>query len=366
MQLEFFPSRTVAFYLARLFITRIGSVLVMLVMVLQLLDLLGESGRILAHPGNGEAQLWSYVLLRVPQLIARFLPYSVLLATLLTFWPLNQNSEVIAMRAAGLSAHQILAPMLMTAMLVSLFNFGFNERFVTRASATLKAWQSTEYGAMPQGDAVHGAIYIGDGPDILAADSVTGSAASMTMTGVTWYRRNPRGMILEQIRSPHASPAPGGGWRLDAPRRFDVQSLASGPIAPLVVAQGITPAQIEISTVDADGESLFALGRSIDTLRANGRRTAELDGKWWHKLSGPLSALLMPLLGAVAAFGLARSGQLLIRAVSGMALGFAYFVIDNAALALGNFGGYPPLIAAWAPFLLFLLVGETVLIRTEE
>jgi lipopolysaccharide export system permease protein len=41
-------------------------------------------------------------------------------------------------------------------------------------------------------------------------------------------------------------------------------------------------------------------------------------------------------------------------------------VIDNASLALGNFGGYPPFVAAWAPFLLFALVGEAVLIRTEE
>jgi lipopolysaccharide export system permease protein len=377
MNLEFFPSRTLAIYLARLFVTRIISVLIMLVMILQLLDLLGESGKILAHPGNGEAQLWSYVLLRAPQLVARFLPYSVLLATLLTFWPLNQNSEVIAMRAAGLSAHQILAPLLLTALLVAVVNFGFNERFVTRASAKLKAWQSTEYGAMPQGEGVHGDLYIGDGPDILAADSVSGSGPAMQMAGVTWYHRDAHGLIIEQIRSPHAryvrtGPAiqahgrPIGGWLLDAPRRFDSRSLVSGPIPPLIVARGVTPAQVEISTVDADGEDIFALGRSIDTLRANGRRTAELDGKWWHKLSGPLSALLMPLLGAVAAFGLARSGQLLIRAVIGMALGFTYFVIDNAALALGNFGGYPPLIAAWAPFLLFLLVGETVLIRTEE
>ena len=74
----------------------------------------------------------------------------------------------------------------------------------------------------------------------------------------------------------------------------------------------------------------------------------------------------MPLLGAVAAFGLARSGHLFVRAVIGMALGFAYFVVDNAALAMGNFGAYPPFLAAWAPFVLFLLIGETVLIRTEE
>ena len=53
-------------------------------------------------------------------------------------------------------------------------------------------------------------------------------------------------------------------------------------------------------------------------------------------------------------------------AVIGMALGFTYFVADNFALAMGNIGAYPPLLAAWAPFLLFLLIGEAVLIRTEE
>jgi lipopolysaccharide export system permease protein len=76
--------------------------------------------------------------------------------------------------------------------------------------------------------------------------------------------------------------------------------------------------------------------------------------------------LLMPLLAAIAAFGLARSGQVLVRACIGMALGFAFFVADNFSLAMGNSGAYPPLIAAWAPFLLFLLIGETVLVRTEE
>lgn len=121
-----------------------------------------------------------------------------------------------------------------------------------------------------------------------------------------------------------------------------------------------------ISKVDADSQDFAQLKQSIALMDASGRRTAELKAKWWHKFSGPLSAVLMPLLGAVAAFGLARSGQLFIRAVIGMALGFAYFVVDNAALAMGNFGGYPPMLAAWAPFLLFALIGETVLIRTEE
>ena len=110
----------------------------------------------------------------------------------------------------------------------------------------------------------------------------------------------------------------------------------------------------------------FRLRGSIADLRAANRATAALEASLWHKIAGPLSTMLMPLLAAVAAFGLARSGQLMLRAVIGMALGFAYFVADNFALAMGNLGAYPPILAAWGPFLLFLLVGEAVLIRTEE
>ena len=113
MLLDFFPSRTLTRYLARTFVTRILAVLVMLVLVLMMLDLLSNSADILAHPGNGEAELLRYVGLRVPQLVARFLPYSVLLATIITLATFNQNSEVVAMKAAGLSAHQILAPLLL-------------------------------------------------------------------------------------------------------------------------------------------------------------------------------------------------------------------------------------------------------------
>src|SRR3546814_5045765 len=121
-----------------------------------------------------------------------------------------------------------------------------------------------------------------------------------------------------------------------------------------------------LSNINADGLSFGARKEAIDDLDAAGRPTKTLEGALWHKLSGPLSAMLMPILGAVAAFGLARSGKLFVRAVIGMALGFTYFVADNFALAMGSLGAYPPFLAAWAPFLLFLMIGEPVLIRTEE
>jgi len=140
MLLDFFPSRRLTIYLAKTFVVRIAAVLVMLVVVLLMLDLLGKTGDILAFEGNGQPEIWQYATLRLPQLIARFLPYSVLLATIITLATLNQNSEVTAMKAAGLSAHQILAPLLLTATILAAVSFAFNERIVTRSTAMLKAW----------------------------------------------------------------------------------------------------------------------------------------------------------------------------------------------------------------------------------
>jgi lipopolysaccharide export system permease protein len=362
---DLFPSRTLTLYLSRMFITRIFAVLVMLVMVLQVLDLLSETGAILRHEGNGQAQIWHYVMLRVPQLVARFLPYSVLLATLFTFFPLNQNSEVIAMRAGGLSAHQILAPMLATAMVVSGISFVFNEVVVARSTSQLKAWQNVQYAPLPDAPALRTNIYVSDGRSILAADLMSGTGAKLKLERVTWYERDAGGMVTSRTTSPRASFA-APGWRLEKPERFDVASGATTRSARGLIAPEIFPRQLEMMGADADRMNIFELTRAINTLKASGRRTAGLDAKWWHKFSGPLSALLMPLLGSVAAFGLARSGQLFLRAILGLALGFTYFVVDNLSLAVGNFGGYPPMVAAWAPFVLFFLVGETVLVRTEE
>ncbi|MEJ2457046.1 MAG: LPS export ABC transporter permease LptG, partial [Novosphingobium sp.] len=310
-------------------------------------------------------QLLYYVSLRAPQLVARFLPYSVLLATIITLVTLNQNSEVISMKAAGLSAHQVLAPLMFTALAISVITFTFNERVVTRSSAALDAWHAVDYGPIPKDSGVRTNLYLSDGSDLLLAKTMTGTGNAMVLTGVTFYRRDADDMIVEQLRSPRATFAD-PGWKLEKPVRFEVAGTKTTRLATATVAQGLTPGKVTLANVRADSEDIFTLARSIAAMKAAGRRTSDLDAAWWHKISGPLSSTLMPLLGAVAAFGLARSGQLLIRGAIGMALGFAYFVFDNAALAMGNFGGYPPLVAAWAPFVLFALIGETVLIRTEE
>lgn len=361
---QLLPSRTVALYMARMFLVRTFVVLAGLVLILQTLDLLSESGYILAHKGNGEAEIWRYVSLRTPQIIAAFLPFSVLLGTVGTLWQLNQNSEVIAMKAAGLSAHQVLAPLVIAAFGVAAVSFAFNDRVVSRASATLDQWKRNDYAAVPVDLGERLNVWLRDGDDLLRIARVTSRDGLVRLHDVTLFDRT--GGELIAIIKARSGARDGDGWRIDPAFRFDVTTGQVAPLGATVIAHGVRPDQFALSNVNADGLSFGALDRAIRDLRDAGRPTKSLEGSLWHKLSSPLSAILMPLLGAVAGFGLARSGQLFLRAVIGMALGFFYFVADNFALALGNIGAYPPWLAAWAPFLLFLLIGEVLLVRTEE
>ena len=364
MQLQFFPSKTMAFYMGRMFLIRTFAVLAMLVLVLQTLDLLGESGKILAYPGNGDAELWRYIGLRVPQIVDRFLPFSVLLGTLITLATLNQNSEIVSMKAAGLSAHQVLAPLILASMMVAAVSFAFDERIVVRANASLGAWQQVDYAPVPRDSGVKTNVWVRDGSQLIQAETVQGRGADTRLGNVRIFTRGDN--ILRSITKAPAGRYVDGMWQLENAVRFDVTRGTQEQLGTISVAPEVRPDQFTLSTVDPDGLSFGELQMAISDLKDAGRPIQALEANLWHKISGPLSAVLMPLLGAVAAFGLARSGRLFIRAVIGMGLGFAYFVADNFALAMGNLGAYPPLMAAWAPFFLFLLVGETVLIRSEE
>ncbi len=196
-----------------------------------------------------------------------------------------------------------------------------------------------------------------DGEDLIRAGTITGSGKKVHLQNIDIYDRH--GNRLVSVITAKTGYYTGKDWRAgESPHlRRDAGHQPRG--AAITVGKVYSPGSVHLvlgSSRTASPSPSWT--RRFNTLRESGRPVASLEGALWHKITGPLSALLMPLLGSVAAFGIARSGKLFVRAVIGMALGFAFFVADNFALSMGNLGVYPPLLAAWAPFLLFLLVGE--------
>src|SRR3954465_7735388 len=207
INVSFFPSRKPALYMVRLFVTRSLAVLVALVLVLMTLDLLGESGKILAVPGNGDAELWRYAGLLIPLLVSRFLPFSVLLGTLIAFVGLNQHSEVVAMKAAGLSAHQVLAPLILASIGIAMILFAFNETVVVKSARVVTAWSDNDYKPIPPESGMLSNVWLLSGEDMIRAGRVAGRGATFHADDVAIYDRT--GGVLERvIRADRAVPRP--------------------------------------------------------------------------------------------------------------------------------------------------------------
>ena len=84
----------------------------------------------------------------------------MLLGTLIAFAGLNQHSEVIAMKAAGISAHQILAPLIVASLGIAALAFAFNETVVVKSARTVTAWSDNDYRPIPRDSGVLSNVWV--------------------------------------------------------------------------------------------------------------------------------------------------------------------------------------------------------------
>lgn len=70
---------------------------------------------------------------QVPEFISLSFPMATLLSTLMVYSRLSTDSELIALRSAGISIYRLIAPAIVLSLFVSALTFGFNESIVPAA-----------------------------------------------------------------------------------------------------------------------------------------------------------------------------------------------------------------------------------------
>lgn len=360
------PSRTLAWYVGKLVVTRFLAFLLGLVIVLQVLDLMGKSDNIMAVEGSTWESLIRYVMLRAPQLVSQFTPFAALLAIVTVLASLNQTSEVVVMKASGLSAFHIIAPAIAICLGIALLHMAFNELVLMRTNTELIYWQDNDYAVdLPDEAPSATRSWVEEDRTVIQIGSITRGGSRLVIDGLTLFERAKTGTLTKITNAAFAS-FDGSAWKLYEVEETNLPSLERTRQDAAFWGTSVPPERFIALAVKPDRTTFWDLRRAIRDLKVEGLPTGLLEASLMHKISGPLSSVLMPLLGAVAAFGASRGGQLFVRVVIGMGLGFAFFVADNLLVALGQFGAAPPILSAWAPFAVFALLGVTVLLYTEE
>lgn len=354
------------FYVGRLFLIRFAALLVFFVVILQMLDLLNRTDDLMAVEGADISSIFRYISLQAPQLIRQFTPFAALLAIVLTLAGLSHTSEITIMRAAGLSVHRVLAPLGIVCALIALAHFVFNETVAVKAAEKLDYWAVNDYSLdlEPESEA-RTDIRLTFDDEFISAASAARFGDAILLTDVTIYSFDDSELVSRVTRA-RAARHVEGAWRLYGVRMMNAGTLAVETSETAVWTNALDPEFLFALTLEPDQTSLGELIAKIAQLKEDNADTRTAMTSLLSRFSQPLSTLVMPLLGAIAGFGIHRQGVLLARAVSGSALGFAYFVAENLALALGKLGVLPAIIGAFFPFALFMVVGFAILLAMEN
>jgi lipopolysaccharide export system permease protein len=346
--------------LLRLFFWRWVLILLVILGVLQVLDLLSKADDLLAPAGATQAAVWRYLELRLPELTSQFAPFAALLSVLIVLMGLSNSNEVTAMRVGGLSAMRILAPFLFGCGLMALAHFAFHELVAQPASARLAAWESAKYepsfsltGKLSD---VSANVFVAESGIILKAGRATRLGDIVQLSDVTLYERAPEGGFKRVVFAKTGA-LRNGRYDLHDLRSLTLSKGQAVSIADEVFFLPISADRLFARSRDPERSTLGELSRLISSMRKEGSPSTELETVFWRRFFRPTGALVMPFMGAVAGFGLARRGGAVFRLLIGGALGFSYFVFDSVLASFGELGVIAPLFAATAPLAVYAALG---------
>ncbi|HEY3149084.1 MAG TPA: LptF/LptG family permease, partial [Dongiaceae bacterium] len=120
-------------YALRTFLWNFGVMWVSFTSLLQVVDLLNNSDEVLdRHPHDVHAVL-EYAIYRLPELAVFLIPFSVLMAALLSLAKFERGNETLALKSAGAPYYQILLAFLPAVGLVAVLHFALTDQVVPRS-----------------------------------------------------------------------------------------------------------------------------------------------------------------------------------------------------------------------------------------
>ena len=353
----------VARMVARMIALRFIAILLGLSLFVLTLEVVAYAKEILALSDNGLTMIGKYLLFRAPATMATFLPISLLLALLLTVTELSYRNEITAMWSIGLSPFRLIAMLSPVALLIGMLHFVLVDRLVPAAAPTLRSWGIADYGEKKLKIGERDPIWLRSGPDIMRAASANRDASRLT--DVTIFRRDNSGILLEQIYASSAT-REAGGWTLQNAVVYDRDAGAPKRSTQLIYTGTMRAAEAGSRSGDPEEMTLGDLSYFIEN-NGFGIRPAYVYQAWWHKrISVIFVSLIMVALVIPLATRFRRGGGLGMLFALGVALGFAFFILDGIAMSIGELGVVFPWLAAWLPVLVFGFIALYLLSRSER
>jgi len=308
-------------------------------------------------------------LLKTPMLIEQTLPFVMLAGAMMAIIGLNRRSELVAMRAAGVSAWRFLAPSAFVGLVLGVIAITalnplgayLYAQFENQKEDALSDYAHAAEGGngiwIRQGDT--------EGQVVIHADGVDASGARLqTATFMFFEVQQDALRFTRRIRAAQAELKP-GFWQLTdlveatpggRPTRHTHLAIPTTLDSSELINRFVNPATL----------SFWQLPSFIAEAKAAGFAPTRYELKWHSLIAYPLLLAVMAGLGAAFSLQLQRLGNLARWGAGGVGIGLFLFFYSQLAGAFAMTQTVPAIVAAWSAPLAGMFIALAMVAFLED
>lgn len=337
-------------YIGKSVITGVLSVLAVLLALDALIGFASESDYI----GHKQYTAWhaiGYVLLKMPQQMYELFPMITLLGTMLGLGALANNSELVVIRAAGVTTIQLVASIMKTALLLM---------FIALFIGEVIAPPAVQYAKLKRVKAMETRVSLNTDYGLWARDgetfiNVRRVETDGRLTGITMYRFSQRNDLQEITHARHAK-HDGQDWYLyhveitNMEKELGVKKLKRMQWTTL-----LSPDLVSVVSVAPENLAIWNLQSYIQYLEENSLDTSLYKLSFWSKIFMPLTIAAMVLIAIPFVLGSLRHAGIGQRILIGFLGGLVFYLVNRLSGQMGIVYGIPPFLSASTPTLIVII-----------
>lgn len=348
-------------YIARHILASTVLVLAVLLGIYMFMDFIAE----LDDLGEGNYALGDillYLLLTTPKRIYELLPVAALLGSVLGLGTLATQSELVVMRAAGVSIGQISKAVLMVAMVLVLVAVLVGELLRPPAERLALEKQSIAQTGTEGTQSEHG-FWTRDGDHFNHIERIDTDGI---FEGVKIYEfdEHNRLRVLTKAREARYDDEQENWVLRDVVQsELDENGVEVRSISRARWRSQLNPGMLNVVVVPPEFLPVWNLLEYVNYLKDNRQSVGQYELAFWSKLFMPLSSAVMVFLAVPFIFGPLRSVPVGGRILAGALVGIGFHLFNQSFQHIGLVYGVIPWLAAAVPTMVFALIGGLMMRR---
>jgi lipopolysaccharide export system permease protein len=362
-------SPTLSIYISRHFLVSFIAMFALFLLLILLVDTVELLRRTASKPNVDFSNVIEMALLKLPHMAQKTFPFAILFGGMLAFWRLTRSHELVITRAAGVSAWQFLAPIVLLAFILGVIQISIMNPL---ASATLAGYERLESLHLKGKKNLLALSSSGlwlrqansEGQSVVHADGVLQQGTEVELNSVVVFRYAGVDKFRGRIDASHAK-LEDGFWHMQKAWIFEPEKPTEFH-QEYWLATDLTLEKIQDSFAPPETMSFWALPKFISTLEEAGFSAVRHRLYWHSLLATPLLMCAMVLIAATFTLRPSRRGATTFVILGGVMTGFVLYFFSDVVFALGLSDSIPVTLAAWSPSGVATLLGLTILLHLED